>query len=198
MNRKLYITEAQLKNLIRENIFSEQNDKTAIENSISDDNAIEIIEMLKNVNLKDYDWKIYDLQLNENYIDNLDLKLDLKNDVEILVSISTAFKYQLNRGDKGNYWVPPTPPSLRYISIIKPINIKDIIITINNDIYYLNDDDFGAYKFNIKKIIENIFKNGQDIFYIPKLYENIEEYILENDDIYDYNADLKYDSFAGK
>lgn len=190
MNRKLYITEAQLKNLLRNSILNEDQINNYEEQSskMSDEKALKIINILENLDFNNYEWGenegVYDYYIpkrSDDWIKNLTISFKIDGEEFFIYFNDIYFSYKYIEGSPGNYWTPPTDNEVEEIKLDDEINeIDDLQVSDDDGDYVLSENDFGEYGQKIKEILNNKISNYNLLAAgvgRSNLYTILEEYI---------------------
>lgn len=168
MNRKLYITEAQLKNLLRNSILNEEqiNNPEEQSSTISDEKALKIINILENLDIDEYKWSkeegVYDYDIprhSDYWIKNLTINFKIDGE-EFFIDINDIhYSYKYIDGGPGDYWTPPGNDEIEDLKIDYIGKIIDFQVSDDDDDYVLSGNHFGKYGKKIKEILNNKIYN---------------------------------------
>lgn len=168
MNRKLYITEAQLKNLLRNSILNEDqiNNHEEQSSKMSDEKALKIINILENLDLNNYKWGedegTYDYYIpkhSDYWIKNLTINFKIDGEEFFIYFDDIYYSYKYIEGSSGDYWTPPTDTEIVEIKLDEVSEITDLQVSDDDDDYVLSENDFGKYGQKIKEILNNKISN---------------------------------------
>lgn len=192
MNRKLYITEAQLKNLLRNSILNEEQINNPEEQpaKISDEKALKIINILENLDLRKYKWKKYEGVYEYNipkhsdyWIDSITISFNIDGEEFFIYINDISYSYKYIEGTNGDYWTEPTGTEIVEIKLDDEINeIDDLQVSDEDGDYVLSENDFGKYGQKIKEILNNKISNYNLLWAGVgncNLYEILEHHIYD-------------------
>ena len=148
MGRKIYITEAQLRNLMRESLIKETSEP------LSDiDNALSILKGIASGNITDYEIERQN-EINDNQVDYIIFYKDYSFGMTVNydLNIKTSF-------DKGSYYVQAS-----FDYDITPKNVIGVVDAVGtpNEEYYDNLDTFTElvnHKFGKYSLCEMCINN---------------------------------------